>query len=140
MFVKMVKLFNDQKSLRCTHCEKDLFESPGKSIIVFIEGVGTKEIIDIYPCCKGECDEVLRRNRQQDGYIDGWKDLTDYMNPVLYLKQVMAIINKMHGGTKLADNAIEEYKNILLSVAPYVMREPTDKEKKQVVDDAMYSF
>lgn len=47
-----VKLFNNQPVLKCANCDKDLFENPSDSIIVFIKNL--ESISNIYYCCKGD--------------------------------------------------------------------------------------
>jgi hypothetical protein len=138
--MKPVKLFEEHKPLTCAYCGKDLFKDPSMSIVVFISNVDTDETIDIYTCCKGECDERMKRLRRPKGFIDGWRDLSDFMNPILFLTQTMAIINNLYEGASFRKNAIESYKNILLSTAPYVMRQPTEEEERKAINASMLPF
>lgn len=137
--MKPVSLFNNQSVLECENCGKDLFENPSMSIVVFDKKEDV--ISNIHTCCKGECDRVLKAEKRSEGYTDGgWKDITDFMNPILYLKQIMAMMNSMQSQFTLTDDAMEKYKDILLATAPYVMREPAEKEKETAISDSMYSF
>lgn len=117
--------------LICANCSKDLFENPELSIAVILRNKNG-DFMDVYTCCKGECDKKLLLTRRKKDYTDGWQDITDFMNPVLYLKQTMTFINKLQDGTKFTEEAFEQYKNILLQCSPYVMRNPSKTEEQKV--------
>lgn len=133
-------MYENQEALVCANCGKNLFEDIEMSIVVFVRDRNTGDIVDIYTCCKGECDKILKNARARRIGVDGWKDLSDFVNPTLFLKHIMSMMNNMHEGVKIKDEAFENYKNLILSVAPYVMREPSEKEKKEAIYDNMYSF
>ncbi|MCX7903268.1 MAG: hypothetical protein N2486_02045 [Caloramator sp.] len=130
----MVKLFNEPIILKCDHCGKDLFADSQMSIIVFVEDRKNKVIKDVYVCCKLECDRNLQEIKVKEGLIDGWKDLSDLTNPILFLNQIMATFNRMKNGWIFEPNAFEKLKEIYLACAQYVMREPTESEIKRASD------
>ena len=131
-----VKLFDSQEPLTCAHCGKNLFEEPG--IVVFIENE-FGDYTDVYTCCKGRCDEVLQK-RIGENESDGWKDVTDFMNPLIFLKEWMAVMNNIYEGKKFEAAAYEKFKDILIAAAPYVLRQPTDGEKRSYQTDMMIPF
>lgn len=64
--------------------------------------------------------------------IDGWEDITDIMIPTVYIKWVMAVLNKQREGATYSDEAFDALKHFLLVLFPYVSRHLSDKEKKQI--------
>ena len=58
-----VKLFNRQEPLTCAHCGINLFNLPNLSIAVFVEDRHSGEVTDVYTCCKGQCDKILKTTR-----------------------------------------------------------------------------
>lgn len=62
------------------------------------------------------------------------------MNPVLFLKHWMAVMNNIYDGRKITKSAYEEYKNIILSSTSYVMRQPTEGEFKDAGMDEILPF
>lgn len=127
------KLFEKDPQLVCENCSKDLFDDPELSIIVFLRDYNGK-FVDIYTCCKGTCDEKLLKERRLPSYIDSWNDIYEFLNPLLYLKNTMAFINHLEKGTIFSENAFQTYKNVLISCAPYVMRDLNTKERKRAKD------
>ena len=53
--MEKANLFKDE-GLICANCSKDLFEDPKSSIAVFLQNENG-DFVEIYTCCKGECDE-----------------------------------------------------------------------------------
>lgn len=130
--MEKANLFKDE-GLICANCSKDLFENPELSIVVFFKNKNG-DFVDVYTCCKGECDKKLLQTRRKADYTDGWKDISEFINPVLYLKQTMAFINNLQDGTKFTEEAFEKHKNILISCSPYVMRNPSKEEDETVAN------
>ena len=52
---------------------------------------------DVYACCKGGCDRLLRR-RGQDGLMDGWNDISDLVIPLNFIRNIMAFLNRLRDG------------------------------------------
>lgn len=136
--MEKVELFSDNEELQCELCGKNLLEDPKSSIMVVIESKDqNNELIkDIYVCCKGICDKKLVAEKRVNGFIDGWKDISELMNPILYLKNIMAFMNRLHNGAKISESAFAQYKKIMLTLAQYVMRKPTKKEYKEAEMDS----
>jgi hypothetical protein len=137
-----VKKSNVYKSepLTCDVCGKNLFDNPGMSIIVFHEDADTRAIKDIKVCCKGDCDRILKSRRPKD-YIDGWREVTEFTNPYLYIKNVVAVLNNLQSGEqKFDDEAFKKYKNIILNCYPYVCRDLDQNEMSTAEFESMLPF
>lgn len=132
--MEKAELFKGQE-LRCANCDKDLFEDPTSSIVVFLKEKNGK-FVDVYACCKDECDKKLLRSKGNSNHTSSWKDISDLVNPKLYLRQVFATMNTLRREDKFTDEAFEDYKNILIQCSPYVMRSPSPEELK-IADDLL---
>lgn len=130
----------ESEPLICDVCGKNLFDDPNMSIIVFIEDVDTKTFEDIKVCCKGQCDRILK-SRRPKGYTDGWREVSELINPYLLIKNIMSVLNNMQSGSmKFNEEAFKKYKDIVLKCYPYVCRDLEPKEFSAVETDSMFPF
>ncbi len=136
--MKKSNVYTNARTINCTVCGKDLMENPDLSLVNIIQDVQTRKIICVKPCCKGECDKMVSGNVKQ-GEISGWKDISDFTNPYLYLKHVMAVLNGMYAGEGFEnEQAFEDYKKFLIDMYPYITRELSEEEvRAAALDNAM---
>ena len=132
-----VKLYENDVKVYCAYCGKDVFENPKMSIMVMVKDLNTNSIIDVYACCKGKCDNILKLSRVKEKGVDGWKDIAAFHNPLTFLRQMFGIMNQLQKGVKIDEEAFKNYKELLLAGAQYVMRDPTEKKKKEAILDSM---
>ncbi|GED59196.1 hypothetical protein ABER61_25220 [Brevibacillus formosus] len=121
----MLNLYGNEKTIVCENCGKDIIkgsEDKGPGIIIILEN-NQDVITKVIPSCKGQCDDILQ---QKHGY-GGWKDITDFTNPLLFMQNTMAIMNNLHE-SNISEDAFTKYKEILLTGFQYVLREPTDDD------------
>lgn len=120
-------IFSNDESLKCSCCGKGLMENVNLSMVQII----TNEdglITNVHPCCKKACDKQLLRGLKP-GEDDGWRELSEFTNPYLYLKNIMAIMNNMSEGKVFAnEQAFEDYKDILIKCYPYIARNLSNAE------------
>jgi hypothetical protein len=129
--MKRSNVFSNSKELTCKVCGKSLFEKPGMSMINIIMNTETDKIVSVVPCCKGKCDKSIKANKNE---VSGWKDLIDFTNPYLFIKHVMSVFNSMYDGEGFENKeAFEEYKDLLLTIYPYVTRDLTDEENESAI-------
>lgn len=126
-------VFSNQSEIKCSVCGKSLMDKPSMSMINIIENINTNKIIAVKPCCKGKCDKIIEKTAKTNE-ISGWKDLTDFLNPYLYMKHIMAVFNSMYDGEGFENKeAFEDYKDLLLNVYPYIARNISDEEKESAI-------
>lgn len=134
---KPAKIFSTHPSLNCDHCSKDLLHPNPTGIIVIWQGReddGKKHVEEIYWCCKGNCDRRLRAKPRKDGLIDGWEDIPDIAIPIAFARWVMVVFNELFRGDSYSPMAFERLKTLVLSVYPYIAREPTQRERDRIQD------
>lgn len=132
------KLFSDQDSLKCEYCSVDLLNPPSGIVTVWKQmrdpedNGGRYRFLDIYWCCKGNCDRALgavyRARYSGKRVADGWEDIPDLCIPQLYLRWLLTTINGMHQGDAHTDEALEKEKRFIIHLAPHVLRDLTSKE------------
>lgn len=83
-------VYSDCQEIKCSVCGKNLMEAPGMSLVNIIQNIDTNKIVSVKPCCKGKCDKIVERTAKVRE-ISGWKDLTEFTNPYLYMKHVMSV-------------------------------------------------
>ena len=62
------------------------------------------------------------------GFIDGWEDIPDVTIPIVYAKWIMSVINKLESGDTYSASAFDQLKEFILSIYPYIARNPTTEE------------
>lgn len=134
------KIFADEPSLKCKVCRKELLDQEDKGVITLWQRIRTNyekepECFEhVFWTCRGNCDRALSQyiRSRNKGLIDGWEDIGDVMIPIVFIKWVISIINKLHNGVVYSDEALNQLKEFLLNVYPFACRHLTDKEKERV--------
>lgn len=137
--MEKAKVFYNSETVKCVNCGKDLFKDTSLSMVQFV--TNNKDMITrVVPCCKGECDKRLRRLLNRDE-IDGWRDFGDFINPYIFLKHIMSVMNCMYEDKGFENKeAFENYKNLVIRCYPYVSRNMTEKEIESARIDEMIPF
>lgn len=138
---KPEKFFWKFPELACDYCGKNLLEPKKSGIVVMWEKTyghrendDIHEYVDIYCCCKGHCDRVLKNEHysKYDHVIDGWEDIPDIAIPTVYFKWVNSIFIELFHNAKYSESAFKRILEIMSSIFPYISRELTEREKKIV--------
>lgn len=148
-------IFDESESLHCLYCGTNLLTNR-QGILVTIERlpdyskrVGGNlnedypilpiEILDLYWCCKGECDKQLRHlyDTIYPNSVDAWADIPDLMIPTMYLKWVMSVVNRVYKKETdhrhiYTDKALAQTKKALIEIFPYISRHLTNRELKEI--------
>jgi hypothetical protein len=131
-------VFSETPSLRCDDCGEDLLRPKPRGIIVMLDRVrrdfdkDPEVIEDIYWCCKGQCDRSLKAIHRTANVIDRWEEISDIMIPLMYVRWIVAPMNKMKRGVTFSDDAFERYKQFILSLYPYIVRTTTEQERERI--------
>lgn len=139
---KPEKFFWEYPELLCDYCGQNLLEPQRSGIFVewekfqYGENERTREVVDLYYCCKGHCDEVLRPRYllKHNDAIDGWDDIPDICIPTIYFKYLNSLLYELHGDTTFSDKAYNKMINLMSAVFPYISREITEEEKIAIED------
>lgn len=131
-------MFTSTKKLACEHCNKAVAKVPETFNILFFRQ-SAELITKICVCCKGACTEAVEKNNAD--FQIGWQDLSNFTNPALYLQHVMTLISGLKG-TKIrcySEEALDFFKEVLLTMSSYVFRKLTDSEKEKVKFENLFN-
>jgi len=136
-------LFSDPPTLSCAYCHKSLLEPKVHGIVVLWTtypeaGEARKERTEhVYWCCKGACDRALQAQFCKRGLIDGWKDLSDLIIPMNFIRWVVVCFNQFNSGMTYSEDALKNEKALLVNIFPLVCRDMTETEKERIKSDMM---
>lgn len=138
--MKKSNVFSNPEPIKCKCCGKDLTIDPEMSMIQIITNKNN-QIVRFTPCCKGQCDHRLQGDIDREKEYDGWQDLTNFLNPYLFIKHVMGIMNSMYEEKGFeSSEAFEQYKDLIIKCYPYVTRDMDKKDLEEVRRDNMMSL
>jgi Holliday junction resolvase-like predicted endonuclease len=89
------RLFPEEPALNCIYCGKNLLDPNNLGIVVIWRRIEReseetrRRVEDIYWCCKGECDRILKHKASREGLIDGWEDIQDIKTPLVFAKWIV---------------------------------------------------
>ena len=130
------KLFNDAPDLLCAHCQRSLLFPEPSGIVVEWSKIGSDYSVEsvetVHWCCKGGCDQALKRRHSREGLVDGWEDIPDIIAPIAYLRWFVGIIERINSGETYTDSALADMKRLLINLFPHVSREMTEAEKERI--------
>jgi hypothetical protein len=136
---KQADLGIEPETLLCHSCGRDLLrqmeaQGPARSLVTFWKTEGTKgrRIDDLYWTCKNGCDFNLSGTWKPQGLrYTGWADLSDFRIPTHFLRTVMVLANKLYRN-EIGGIAFEKWKTLLTAIFPFVARDLTTQEKKEL--------
>lgn len=136
-------MFQDQKSINCDYCGKDLLLSKS-GMFVFLKDYDSDDWIDsasltqdIYFSCKGKCDRYLQnlfysKRKLRDS---GWDDIANLLHPIWWLQNSFSFLDRSnHPMGNFTDDAYRKIKQIFVRTFPYISRELTSDEKAYVTE------
>lgn len=122
-------IFSNNETLKCVVCGKNLMDNIKMSMVQIITDEND-QIVRVLPCCKGECDHRLQ-DEIKDYEGDGFRDLSTFINPYLYIKNLMQIMDRMFEGKGFANQeAFDTYSDLILNCYEYVSRNLNEEEKE----------
>lgn len=136
------QLLFKEEPLTCVYCNKDLLneENVGLSMLVMLQSMSTKQIDDVYWCCKGHCDDMLRSKRQNHSHIDLWDEMSDYIVPTFYILAVVNHLNAINRGDRFSPEALKAFRRFLIATFHRVSRTLTPREKELVKMNIEYGI
>lgn len=122
-------VFSNNESIKCVICGKNLMDDIKMSMVQIITDENDK-ITRVLPCCKGKCDHILQ-GEIKDYEGDGFRDLSTFVNPYLYIKNIMQIMERMFEGKGFENQeAFDTYSDLILNCYQYISRNLSEEEKE----------
>lgn len=130
------RVFSTHPTLSCQNCGKDLLApEPSGNIVLWHkldEASGKTHYEKVYWCCKGHCDQALSYSMREKGFVDGWEDIPDVAIPLVFSRWMMVPLNRLYGGDTYSSDAFDKLKEFILSIYPFVARNPTQAETERI--------
>ncbi|HHD2754363.1 TPA: hypothetical protein ACOTG0_003217 [Clostridium perfringens] len=122
-------IFSNNEIIKCIVCGKNLMDDIKMSMVQIITDENN-QIIRVLPCCKGECDHILQ-DEIKDYEGNGFRDLSTFVNPYLYIKNLVQMMDRMFEGKGFANQqAFDTYSDLILNCYQYVSRNLSEEEKE----------
>lgn len=91
-----------------------------------------KKIVSVHYACK-RCDNSLDAQLVRRGLSTQWQDVSDLVNPVIFLETVLSFCNELTDGSeKYSPSAIEQMKNLIIILSQCTLREMTEEDRERV--------
>lgn len=120
-------VFSNEEVIRCEICGKNLMDNVDMSMVQIITDEEDK-IVRVIPCCKGKCDKILQ-SKIKDSEGNGFRDLITFVNPYLYINNLIEIMDRMFEGRGFQNQeAFNSYSSLILNCYKYVSRDLSKEE------------
>ena len=127
-------LLDKYAPLKCEVCDKDLLKEStrnGKLGLIVFAKRDDDVIHSVHFACKGSCDSEISARLKGQGFMDGWYDIDNYCNPLIFLRRLigyMAGLRNNPGG--YSDQAHDRMIDLYLSVSQRVLRQTNAEDRE----------
>lgn len=132
----IVTLLGSQMDLPCEVCGKDALRASldgGYHANVLFAQDDNGVVQRVLIACKGTCDPGLEdRLFKKHGWITSWEDVSDLCNPLIYLRRLFAVTNRVREKPgEFSDEAFEEVKQVFSAIAQRTLRAPLPSDEER---------
>ena len=121
--------------LECEVCGKDLLKTSvtqrKRGAILFAQdGDGVTQ--SVYFVCKGECDQRVTARINRLNLIEGWDDIDDYFNPLIFFRRVTGYLNEMRKRpTAYSEAAHGKMIELYLAASQRTLRQMSQEDREE---------
>ncbi|MGO4405192.1 hypothetical protein AB4Z10_13140 [Bosea sp. RAF48] len=120
--------------LECEVCKRDLLKTsmtrPRQGAILFAQHEDV--VRSVHFVCKGECDQRTTRRLNQQKLVEGWDDIDDYFNPLIFFRRVTGYLNEMRKNPqRYSDAAHEKMIELYLAASQRTLRQMSEEDREQ---------
>lgn len=120
-----------KEQIPCSYCQKNLLIFPEKALLGIVKNTQRGIISDLFFACNDGCQHMIEESYEDMGYKVEYEMLRLLMIPSNYLSWMIGnfdVIRNKYGAYE--DEAYQKLRELFVTIAPYVMREPTLTEFK----------
>ncbi|MCA1370228.1 restriction endonuclease [Bradyrhizobium sp. BRP14] len=136
-------LLGKYKPLECEICGTDLLKRSvkGENLGVMVFGhSGHDRIETLQFVCRGECDQKMSARIRARGLNDGWNDVSDFCNPLIFLGHMISYINETRSDPqRYSDAAHKRMLELFQAVSQRTLRQTSDEDRQAYFDADMLS-
>lgn len=126
--------------LPCDVCGRDLLRASvverDGGVILFgypRDASSTEPVERVEFACRGECDRRMEARLAQQGMFAGWDDISDYCNPLIFIRRLTGHMSGVRSGRNTySDAAHEKLIKFYLALSQRTLRQTTDEDLKQL--------
>lgn len=129
-------LLGKYEPLTCEVCNKDLLKESvwgttrGNIIFATHQKDETSTVESVHFVCKGECDEKMEHFLQSRDFVIGWDDISDYCNPLIFIRRVTGYINQMRDApTSYSKSAHDKLIEFYITMSQRTLRQTNDEDR-----------
>ncbi len=127
-------LLKEYVPLQCENCGKDLLKQSVRNnklgILIFAE---KDEVIHtVHFVCKGSCDTKVSARLQRLGFSDGWDDIDEYCNPLIFFRRFTGHMAELRNNPgKYSDKAHAQLIDLYLAVSQRTLRQTNEEDRQE---------
>lgn len=127
--------------LNCEICDKDLLKASvtKKTLGNIIFAVRMSDDDSAHPVesvhfsCKGECDNRLEARLFSQGLVTKWDDISDYCNPLIFLRRITGYTNQMRRQPEsYSEAAHDRMIDFYVTVSQRTLRQTSDEDREDL--------
>lgn len=135
-------LLGKYEALPCDICGKDLLKASLTEgyggMIIFASRADEDDdsvVESISFVCKGDCGERMERQNARKGLSEGWDDITDYCNPLIFIRRITGYINQMRNSpTSYSKVAHDRLIGFYINVSQRTLRQANDEDRQRLLE------
>ena len=123
--------------LECDVCGKDLLRRSIRNQKLSLISFAEKDdvIHEVHFVCKGPCDERISNGIYRRGFVQGWDDIDDYCNPLIYLRRLTGHMAALREDPKAySDKAHARMVDLYLAVSQRALRQTNEEDRREYFD------
>jgi len=132
-------LLGKYQPLTCDICNKDLLKESvwgttrGNIIFATNHKDEASVVESIHFVCKGGCDKKMEQVLWSQGFISGWDDISDYCNPLIFIRRITGYINQMRdASTSYSRGAHEKLIEFYITMSQRAMRQSNVEDREDL--------
>ena len=134
-------LLGKYQPLECEICGIDLLKKSvkGENLGIMVFGHSAHDKVEsLHFVCRGECDSKMSARVRSQGLTDGWNDISDFCNPLIFLGHVIAFVNETREDpARYTKKAHSRMIDLFLAVSQRTLRQTTEEDRQAYFDADM---
>ena len=127
-------LLGEYVPLKCDECGKDLLRlstlNDKKSLISF--AYKDEVVHEVHFVCKGACNERMERRLLRRGLVQGWDDIDDYCNPLVFIRRLTGYMAGLRNSPSgYSDGAHARMVELFLAVSQRTLRQTNEEDRRE---------
>lgn len=127
-------LLGEYMPLECEVCGRDLLKQSVRNGKLGVISFATKNDVvhSVHFVCKGLCDQKLSTRLHRLGFVDGWDDIDDYCNPLIFFRRFTGYMAELRKNpSAYSDEAHAKMVDLYLAVSQRTLRQTNGEDREE---------